>query len=198
MSRSLHIRREIARKRVLQVQQEALVTTAHHWPSIDRLFDDWNEVCNKTIKNMLVCGSCGAVCYGNCLDQKYNFRSIEPPALAPYAYCNLFLLPYIHRDPETYYVCRHYAQKPNRCSILSFMSPSYIRILLKAKPLYVQLLAFIDCRLGISNKFNGFHSGFVQNNSLIDNPMISWNIDTMICSNLSTILAEVYSILETI
>jgi hypothetical protein len=127
---------------------------------------------------MIVCGGCGAVRHGNCVDiNNFSLRSMQPPALAPYAYYNLFLLAYIHLDPHNYYVCRRCTDKsPSEIKlkkILPFMSPSYIRMLLKANPLYIQLLAFVDCRLGISNKFNGFHLGFVQNNSLIDSPMIT-------------------------
>jgi hypothetical protein len=76
------------------------------------------------------------------------------------------------------------------------MFPSYIRALLKAKPSYMQLLAFLDSWIGIKNKFNAFYTGLVSNVSLIDSPMIAWNIDTIICNNAKDILVEVYDILK--
>jgi hypothetical protein len=46
------------------------------------------------------------------------------------------------------------------------------------------------------NKFNGFHTGLVSNQSLMDNPKIAWSTNNMVCSNIKEIVAEVYDVLE--
>lgn len=177
--RSLASRRAHARVRTHSLHRDMNSSTALHWPNASNLHEEWMGLCKTTITKMKICGHCGTVTLGNAISEyKFKIRTIQPPMVAPYAYCNAFLISYIHIDETRYYIC-HLCAQGSRTNILSFMSPGYIRSVLKAKPLYLQLLSLVDCRLGILNKFNGFHSGFVRNESLLDSPLITWNLDTL-------------------
>ena len=86
---------------------------------------------------MKVCGNCGFMSYGNTSDYKFSVASVVPPAMAPYVLCNAFLLQYIHVDSMHYNIFLPCVKDNSRKYILSFMSPSYIRAILKARPLYM-------------------------------------------------------------
>ena len=192
--RPLSLRRLLARQRTSDLNRGLNRPTARLWPNVHILLQAWRNVCERTIKHMKVCGHCGYVCYGNISDYRFEVATLLPPLAAPYAYCNAFLIPFIHIDDSHYHICESCAHGHDRGKILCFMSPAYIQSILKAKPLYLQLLSLVDCRIGVENKYNGFHSGFVRSESLLESPLICWNLDTLQCSNIKDIMEEVYDV----
>lgn len=81
-TRSIRLRRDIARQRTLQSRIDVLQPCSLHWPNIDLLSQKWHQICKC---------HCGYVRYGNEAHNKFFIIRLEGIGMAPYSYCNAFL-----------------------------------------------------------------------------------------------------------
>jgi hypothetical protein len=173
-----------ARARVVQKIRGADKVCADSWSSMKVVLKEWTSFTSSQLKNMRCCAFCGSTYFQEKETLHNNRKSkwlgmtlVRACSLyAPYALANIFLAKHIVREGDAWLVCPSCKKKPARhLQFTVYMSPSYMVALFSVHPLLVQLLSVLDVNFHLLRKLHGFAHGRLETNSLLENPIITWN-----------------------
>ena len=130
---------------------------------------------------MYCCAFCGVCALGGERRSRVCFTTMKPlphVPCTPYGIANGFLKRHTVADNGDWNVCKACSQSPQqraaRMRRTVFMSPPYVRALLNAHPLYVQMLSLVDVSVNFEARRDGFARGaLAAERQLLSSPLIS-------------------------
>lgn len=150
---------------------------AESWCGIESVLKEWTSFLDCKLKTFRCCAYCGASYFENFgkVSKSSLFLVDAPAAYSPYALANVFIADHVGQGDKWWvcHLCRKYPSKNVQFSV--FMSPSYMVALFSVNVLHIQMLSIVDVNVHLLSRWNGFAHGVLENTSLLDNPLITWD-----------------------
>ena len=162
-------------------------TSAVHYditPEFMQKVQEFRKFDSELISNINCCAFCGQCSLGGSLPRGSNFTTMDPldnfpPNNSPYGIANELMRQHtFDQVTRRWFRCSSCKDNPamvQRMRQTVLMAPNYLRQLLAAHPLHVQLLSVIDASVNFNDRFGSFRTGQLQpRQQLLSSPLISF------------------------